>query len=91
MMKIVIQSHEHHRLDRLNSPCCVVADTKFQDLHATRVVNREAAEVDDVSVIRDNEHLFVVVDNQVHLGIDYHSFVLFKVLAWNAVAGRELT
>lgn len=67
MMKVVIQSHEHHRLDRLNSPCNVVADTKFQDLHATRVMNREAAEIDDVSVIRDNEHLFVVVDNRVHL------------------------
>ncbi|KAG0600693.1 hypothetical protein M758_11G053600 [Ceratodon purpureus] len=44
-----------------------IANTKFQDLHATRVMNREAAEIDDVSVIRDNEHLFVVGDNRVHL------------------------
>lgn len=42
------------------------ADTKFQS-QATRVLNKEAAEVDDVTVIRDNDHLYVISDTQAQL------------------------
>lgn len=40
-----------------------IADTKFQN-QATRVLNKDAAEVDDVSVVRDNDHLYVISEDQ---------------------------
>jgi len=43
-----------------------IADTKFQN-QATRVLNKEAAEVDDVTVIRDNDHLYVISETQAQL------------------------
>lgn len=39
-----------------------VANTKFQN-RATRVLSEEAAEVDDVAAVRDNDHLYVISDS----------------------------
>ncbi|KAG0564310.1 hypothetical protein M758_8G096200 [Ceratodon purpureus] len=43
-----------------------VANTKFQN-QGTRVLNKEAADVDDVTVVRDNDHLYVISESQVQL------------------------
>jgi len=36
-----------------------VADEKF-DNHPTKVLTKEAAEIDDINVIRENDHLYVI-------------------------------
>lgn len=42
------------------------ADTKFQN-QATRVFNKEAAEVEDITVVRDNDHLYVISESQLQV------------------------
>ncbi|XP_006647116.1 potassium channel KAT1 [Oryza brachyantha] len=37
-----------------------IGSQKFQDFHPTRVVSRDYAEIDDISVIRDGDHLFLL-------------------------------
>ncbi|PIA25119.1 hypothetical protein AQUCO_12500026v1 [Aquilegia coerulea] len=36
-----------------------IAGQKFEGHHPTKVINRENAEIDDISVIRDGDHLFL--------------------------------
>lgn len=43
-----------------------VANTKFQN-QATRVFNKEAAEVEDITVVRDNDHLYVISESQLQV------------------------
>lgn len=40
-----------------------IANAKFQN-QPTKVVNKDAAEVDDIAVVRDNEHLYVISEDQ---------------------------
>jgi hypothetical protein len=37
-----------------------MAGQKFQGFHPRKVVSRDYAEIDDVSVIRDGDHLFLL-------------------------------
>lgn len=41
---------------------CETADQKFGERNLTKVVNAENAEIDDLSVIRDGDHLFVLTN-----------------------------
>jgi hypothetical protein len=42
---------------------CHTAGEKFGGYKFTRVINAENAEIDDISVIRDGDHLFLLQDD----------------------------
>lgn len=41
-------------------PSCETAGQKFGGYNPTKVVNQENAEIDDISVIREGDHLFLL-------------------------------
>ena len=41
----------------------VIAGEKF-NYNPTRVLSKEAAEIDDISVVRENDHLYIIDDCQ---------------------------
>ncbi|XP_039119984.1 potassium channel KAT3-like isoform X2 [Dioscorea cayenensis subsp. rotundata] len=49
----------------INLPCSleelfIIGGQKFRGHHPTKVVNQENAEIDDISVVRDDDHLFLL-------------------------------
>lgn len=49
---------------------CKTAGEKFGDYKFTKVINAENAEIDDTSVIRDGDHLFLLQNNSVNMYYD---------------------
>lgn len=49
---------------------CKTAGEKFGGYKFTKVINAENAEIDDTSVIRDGDHLFLLQNNSVNMDYD---------------------
>lgn len=46
---------------------CKIAGEKFGSFNPTKVTNKENAEIDDIDVIRDGDHLFLLCSDSENL------------------------
>jgi hypothetical protein len=65
----------------------VIAGEKF-NYSPTRVLSKEAAEIDDISVVRENDHLYIIDDCQLQ-SLPHGQFPLpSSILALNYLLGQ---
>ncbi|KAF2305422.1 hypothetical protein GH714_005138 [Hevea brasiliensis] len=64
--KLIILPDSIEELLRIGAPC-YAAGEKFGDYKFARVINAENAEIDDICVIRDGDHLFLLQNDSENL------------------------
>lgn len=69
MLKTYLEQNQTYRNSIVGLPLYDIAGEKFEGYKPTKVVNEENAEIDDISVVRDGDHLYLLHNDYNNMNI----------------------